>query len=289
MKNEVKTNKRLLEENAVLKQRVRELERSEAEHERLEEALRHSELYLRTFFEKNIDAIFWADPETGILMDCNRAAEELTGRNREEILSKPFSSLHPPEEVDRTVAAFSRFKDGHQGSFITRLTRPDGEQRWVGITGTFINVHGKAIMQGTFRDITEYTQAEELYRMLAEKSFAGIYIVQDGRFRFLNKNASSYAGYTPEEMIGMESVNAIHPEDRETAAKNAVEMIRGKRTSPYEFRVITKEGNIRWIMETVTSISYEGKRAILGNSMDVTDIKKFDRTWKKKRLWRTPC
>jgi PAS domain S-box-containing protein len=40
--------------------------------------------------------------------------------------------------------------------------------------------------------------------------------------------------------------------------------------SPYEHRVITKTGEIRWIIETVTSIIYEGRRAALGYFMDNT-------------------
>jgi DNA-binding NtrC family response regulator len=39
-------------------------------------------------------------------------------------------------------------------------------------------------------------ESEELYKTLAEKSMAGVYVVQDGNFRFINSNAASYAGYT---------------------------------------------------------------------------------------------
>ena len=40
---------------------------------------------------------------------------------------------------------------------------------------------------------------------------------------------------------------------------------------------MTKDGRIRWIMETVTSIEYQGKRAILGNSMDITELRETRR------------
>jgi len=42
---------------------------------------------------------------------------------------------------------------------------------------------------------------------------------------------------------------------------NARAMLRGESTSPHEFRIVTKSADIRWIMETVTSISYGGKPA----------------------------
>ncbi len=41
--------------------------------------------------------------------------------------------------------------------------------------------------------------------------------------------------------------------------------------SPHEFRIVTKDGRIRWIMETVAFIPYKGSRAVLGNSMDITE------------------
>jgi diguanylate cyclase (GGDEF)-like protein/PAS domain S-box-containing protein len=116
----------------------------------------------------------------------------------------------------------------------------------------------------------------ELYRVLAEKSFAGIYVVQNGRFRYLNKNAASYVGYAPEELVGQPPIGIVHPEDRENVEKNARVMLSGKKTSPSEFRILTKDGHLRWIMETVVPIEWEGKPAILGNSMDITERKNIE-------------
>lgn len=113
--------------------------------------------------------------------------------------------------------------------------------------------------------------SESLFRTLAEKSFAGIYVVQDGQFKYVNANAASYAGYTLEELTGKKSDSIVHPDDREDVKKHARAMLRGESSSPHEFRIVTKSGNIRWIIETVTSIYYGGKPAILGNSMDITE------------------
>jgi len=116
-------------------------------------------------------------------------------------------------------------------------------------------------------------ESEELYRTISQKSLAGIYVVQDGRFCNANDNASSYAGYATQELIGMKSDGIIHPEDRDHVKKNAREMLRGVHSIPHTFRIITKQGQIRWIMETVSSITYGGRPAILGNSMDITELK----------------
>ncbi len=112
---------------------------------------------------------------------------------------------------------------------------------------------------------------DRLLRTLTEKSLAGIYVVQDGEFRFLNANAASYAGYEVSELIGREAGSFVHPEDREMVKANARAMLRGERNFPYVFRILTKHGDTRWIMETVTPLLFEGRPALLGNSMNITD------------------
>jgi diguanylate cyclase (GGDEF)-like protein/PAS domain S-box-containing protein len=119
-------------------------------------------------------------------------------------------------------------------------------------------------------------EKNELYRILTEQSFAGIYVVQNGKFRYLNHNAASYAGYAPEDLMGRPPADIVHPEDRENARRDARAMLLGKKTSPSEFRVLTKDGRVRWIMETIVPITWEGKPAILGNSMDITERKRIE-------------
>ncbi|MCK9196896.1 MAG: PAS domain S-box protein [Syntrophales bacterium] len=116
-------------------------------------------------------------------------------------------------------------------------------------------------------------QQNDFYQTIAEASFGGIYVLQDGLFSYLNRNAASYAGYTPIDLVGRDAFSIVHHEDRDLVNKLAREMLKGLRTEPYEFRIITRDWQIRWIMETVTAITYQGRQAILGNSMDVTEKK----------------
>ncbi len=119
-------------------------------------------------------------------------------------------------------------------------------------------------------------ESEDIYKTISERSMAGIYVVLEGKFHAVNANAASYAGYSPEELIGRKSDSIVHPQDRAQVKLNARAMLCGERSSPHEFRIITKQNNIRWIMETVTSISFKGKPAILGNSMDITERKEAE-------------
>ncbi|MGD0277054.1 MAG: PAS domain S-box protein, partial [Syntrophales bacterium] len=123
----------------------------------------------------------------------------------------------------------------------------------------------------TYEDITERKQVEEAYRTMADHSQAGVYVVQNGVFQFVNRHAAEYAGFDANELVGVSSISLAHPDDREMVKMNTSRMLHGDRTSPYEYRILTRDGQIRWIMETVTRISYKGAGAILGNSMDITE------------------
>jgi two-component system NtrC family sensor kinase len=76
--------------------------------------------------------------------------------------------------------------------------------------------------------------------------------------------------------LGRESLELVHPEDRERVRENAVAMLKGKHLPPYELRYIVKGGDILWATETVTSINYNGKRAVLGNFIDITEHKQAE-------------
>ncbi|MFC2070637.1 PAS domain S-box protein [Chloroflexota bacterium] len=126
------------------------------------------------------------------------------------------------------------------------------------------------------REVAKRKQAEELYRILAESSPVGVYIVQDNKFQFVNPQFQKYNGFSERELLKMDPLKLVHPEDLDSVRKNAVQMLKGNKTTPYEIRVITKDGTIKWAMETVSSINYEGKRAALGNFMDITERKEAE-------------
>ncbi|HEX9156952.1 MAG TPA: PAS domain S-box protein, partial [Syntrophales bacterium] len=116
-------------------------------------------------------------------------------------------------------------------------------------------------------------ETEELYRNLADSSPVGLYLLVQGKFHFLNAQFERSTGYRADELIGRDALFMVHPEDREKVRRDAIEMLRGKRTTPYEFRTITKDGRTRWILGTVASIPFWGRRAVLGNHMDITEQK----------------
>jgi len=131
-------------------------------------------------------------------------------------------------------------------------------------------------MTGFEQAKTKYWQVEELYEAIVNSSPVGIYIFQDKRLCFVNSQFQEHSGYGEEELLGMNPAELVYDEDRQQTREKAVEMLKGKRRTPYEFRIVRKDGKLRWAMETVSSIQYQGKRATLGNFMDITEYKRTE-------------
>ncbi len=127
----------------------------------------------------------------------------------------------------------------------------------------------------------ELKQSEELFRILFYSSPIGIYIVQNGRFRLVSHQLASISGYDEDELIGMPSLSLVLTEDRNAVRTNAAKMLKGEHSSAYEFRMVTKRAEIKWVMETVAPIFYQGKRATLGNLINVTERKQVEEKLKQ--------
>ena len=111
----------------------------------------------------------------------------------------------------------------------------------------------------------------QFVRQLFLNSPIGIYIIQNGRFRFVNPEFQRITGFSEQELKGLESLALVHPEDREMVRSKAVRMLKGNRHSPYLARIISKEGDTKYILETICSINYRGVRSALGYFMDNTE------------------
>lgn len=119
---------------------------------------------------------------------------------------------------------------------------------------------------------------ETLYSTLIDGLQIGVYILQNRRFELVNRRMLEYTGYSGEEMHTIDPLSIVYPADRAVVKRNIIKVLKGETISPYEYRLITKTGQTRWIMETATLIDFKGKGAIIGNSMDITEQKEVKET-----------
>ncbi len=257
--------------------------RDVTEQKQAEEALRESEKRYRLLAENISDVIWVVDLELrpifftpSILRLLGYTAEEVVSTKVENILLA--DSLQEAREHLAKALAHQKKDDCHAETLELQMKRKDGVTIWVESTHSLVcdeDGHATEVM-GVMRDISKRKQAEELFKALSVSSPIGIYIVSDRKLEFVNPELRSYLGYGDEELLGKEPLDLVFHEDREKVKESAVQMLKGQRTSPYEYRIVTKSGEIRWVIETVTSIEYRGNRSVLGNLMDATQRKEAE-------------
>jgi diguanylate cyclase (GGDEF)-like protein/PAS domain S-box-containing protein len=124
--------------------------------------------------------------------------------------------------------------------------------------------------------MAKFDESAELAQALLRCAGTGVYIVQNGKFRYVNPLFLELTGYSEPELLGKYSLDLVHPEDRETVRKKAIDSLKGGSSLPYEYRFVKKNGEIIWVLEKVTSTEYKGKRATVGSFLDVTELKQAE-------------
>jgi PAS domain S-box-containing protein len=131
-------------------------------------------------------------------------------------------------------------------------------------------------IEGFIRDNTRRKQAEDELERSRKNALIGSYIVQNGKFKYVNPEFCRIIKYSKDELINTDSIQYVHPDFVDHVRSNSRQMVKGQRWTPYEFCIIDKEGEVRWVMETVTSVLHEGRRAVLAFFMDITGAKQAE-------------
>jgi len=238
--------------------------------------LKQSEKKYRSILE-NIEDGYYELDLAGHVTFFNEACRRIYGYSRNEFMGMNAIKLADEENAKKAYKYFNNvYTTGTPITWIDgEIIRKDGSKRKVEASASLIrDLTGQPIgFSGIVRDVTEHRQVEEIYKTLAESSLAAVFIVQDGKFVFINTSAITSVGYTAEELIGQGSDMIVYPADREIVRIKSREMLAGKSNQAFEFRIVAKQKEMRWISQTVTPIQYKGKPAILGNAIDVTELK----------------
>lgn len=140
-----------------------------------------------------------------------------------------------------------------------------------------------------FEDITDRKRAENAlqeseakFRDLVEKTIVGVYLIQGGLFRYVNSRFAEIFGYEIDEIVDrLKPQDVILPEDVSLVMENIRRRLDGEMKSiHYEFRILTKSRETRHVEIYSSFTFYQGKPAVIGSLMDITDRKRIDEEMK---------
>jgi PAS domain S-box-containing protein len=126
-----------------------------------------------------------------------------------------------------------------------------------------------------FRAEVALKASEARFKGMVEESLVGAYIVQDGRFVYLNSRFAEMFGYTKEEVYGLADVmDLVHPDDRRTAGEALELRYTGKTSNvQYQLRGIKKDKGVIDVEVVGWRTEYFGRPAAIGRLLDITERK----------------
>jgi diguanylate cyclase (GGDEF)-like protein/PAS domain S-box-containing protein len=259
------------------------LENEIAEKRRVEEALRKSEALFRAVVEKSSEVLLLTDAE-GEILYVSPSVTEGFGYDPSDVIGKEVRAFVHVEDLSLISEAVSwvRQTPGRSKNLTVRVRHEDGSWRWVEITiRNLLSEPGVGAVVANMRDITDrrtaqdaLEESENKFKDLVEKAIVGVYLVQDGVFRYANSKCAEIHGYAdPQEMDGLDIRGTFLPEDLPPVEKTE-EWVHGEgQTQSRQFRIVRKDGEVRHVETFGRHTLYRGKQAVIGMIIDITDRK----------------
>jgi PAS domain S-box-containing protein len=185
-------------------------------------------------------------------------------------------------ELDTIIAARQPFRDFEIG----RIYR-NGPKHYVRMSGEpMFDASGVFKgYRGVGMDITERKHAEEelraaeeQFRGLVEQSIAGIYIIQDDEFAYVNPRFAEIRGFaSAEELIGRANLSLVAEKDRGTVSENNRRLLAGEtRNISYGFTALRKDGSTVEVGANAARATHNGRPAIIGLLQDISEKKRAE-------------
>jgi diguanylate cyclase (GGDEF)-like protein/PAS domain S-box-containing protein len=243
-----------------------------------------NEQYYKSLFEENPDAIFIFDLD-GKFLVANKAVS-LYGYSVEDLLDKPFAGFILPKDLEKVTAHFCQAVEGMATNYECSILDKEGQQREINVTNIpiFVNeeIHG---VYTIIKDITQHkkaqndlVEAEAKYRSLIENSLVGVYIIQDEKLVYVNPRLCEMSGYNCEELVGLHVSDFIYADDLPLVNENILKRFNNEAgTIKYEYRAIRKDKSIITFELYGSKIIYNGRDAIIGTVIDITERKNTEK------------
>jgi len=226
--------------------------------------LRDSQQMLQLVLDSIPVRVFWKDRDLKFI-GCNKLFARDAGlETPDDIIGKTDYDLAWKKEQADSYRRYDTEvinSDESQFKILESQDQADGREAW--LETNKIPLHdsdGNVVgLLGSYEDITERLRAEKLlkeserkYRGLVETISDGLGIFDfDEKALFVNTAACKIFGYRREELIGMDLLEIVVPEDIEKIKSETRKRKTGLK-SAYEFSIKRKDGEIRNLRVAVT-------------------------------------
>lgn len=257
------------------------------ERTRIEEALRDSEEKFRTLAELSPNVIYIIGK--GRLLYVNRRGEEIAGFTKTEICTPGFDffSFIAPEYRDAIKGILNAHLNGDEVPPLEfTLLNVEGRRIDSILYTKLITYGGERAVMGTATDITRVKEAEkalqkseEQFRLISESS-RDIICLHDSehRYVYVSPACQELLGYDPEELVGTNPWDLVHPQDLEALWKLGQEKAFKGEPVSLTYRIRKKSGEYVWF-ESVSQLIRDdigNTRGFVTSSRDITDRKKTE-------------
>jgi PAS domain S-box-containing protein len=143
--------------------------------------------------------------------------------------------------------------------------------------------------QALIKEVSERKRTEEelrvseaKFRALSENAPAAIFIYQGNKICYANPEMEVISGYSRQELLEMNFWDTVHPDFRDAVREQGLARLRGEPLpTRYEFKIVTKRGQERWVDFTDGIFELDGKPAVIGMSWDITERKRTEEALRK--------
>lgn len=248
--------------------------------------LREEQFRLLNIIDHSLNEIYVFDSETLNFSYMNQGALKNIGYSPDEIKTLTPIDIKPNFDRDTFVNFISPLISGQKEKLVfeTIHQRKDGTTYPVEIHLQLLGYGGKNVFFAIINDITyrklaeaAVHESEEMFRKLAESTPMAICIYQDDKWLYTNPAGEELSGYSLKEYQDMFIWDFVAPEHQAMVKEYAKMRMEGAvQGQGYEFRIIRKNGESRWVYLKGSRINYKGKQAGLISVLDITEKKKME-------------
>ncbi len=259
-----------------------------SEHERQAKLLNYGRMHSAAQIYASIDAIVTANSSNHVV-GWNPAAERMFGYVAAEMIGQELTRIIPQRFQQKHIDGMARVANGGEQRVAGRTIevaaiRKDGREFPVEFSLSKWDFEGAIYFTAAIRDITErlnsvkaIADSERRFRSIVEQSVAGIYIIQDGLWAYVNDYCAHALGYgCSDDAIGKSIFEKIN--DADSAVREAINKCLSdpQLKLSLEFSLTAPGDDARIVGASITSSSFRGLNAVQGLMQDITNKRRAE-------------